>query len=255
LPHNQELTGNLRRVFNLLAQEAVTIGLPVTLGLPIILGAAGYLLAVASPLRRRSIPATICLLAGAFSAWWFWWNHDQPPIEGVLFTIFAALMVATGCGMQVEANPVYAALWFAMVILSTCGLFLMQGAPFISAATIIVYAGAIIVTFLFVIMLARQTGSAIYDRRFRNPLVSITTGGLLLAVLIYVFRAPMPDPVGVAPPYLLSRPAADDPNTVATLGRSLFVDHLWSVELAGVLLLVATFGTILIALQTREERA
>ena len=242
-------------MFNpLLAQDADAVGLPGMLGLPIILGAAGYLLAVASPLRRRSAPAGICLLAAVVCGWAFWWNKDQPPVEGVLFTIFAAMMVASGCGMQVEANPVYAALWFAMVILSTCGLFLMQGAPFISAATIIVYAGAIIVTFLFVIMLARQTGSSIYDKRFRNPLLSITMGGLLLAVLVYVIKQPMPAPLREEAPFMLSAPLSTDQSTLATLGRSLFAEHLWSVELAGVLLLVATFGTILIALQTREER-
>jgi NADH-quinone oxidoreductase subunit J len=238
----------------LLAQDADAVGMPGMLGLPIILGAVGYLLAVASPLRRRSAPAGICLLAAVVCGWVFWWNKDQPPIEGVLFTIFAAMMVASGCGMQVEANPVYAALWFAMVILSTCGLFLMQGAAFISAATIIVYAGAIIVTFLFVIMLARQTGSSIYDKRFRNPLLSITMGGLLLAVLVYVFKQPMPSAVRAEVPPMLSAPLPADQSTLATLGRSLFAEHLWSVELAGVILLVATFGTILIALQTREER-
>jgi NADH-quinone oxidoreductase subunit J len=229
--------------------------MPGLLGIPIALGAVGYLFAVASPLRRKSVPATICLLAAAISAWAMWWQAGQPLVEGVLFTVFAALMVLCGCGMQVEANPVYAALWFAGVILSTCGLFLMEGAGFISAATIIVYAGAIVVTFLFVIMLARQTGSSLYDKRYRQPVMAIALGGLMLAVLVYVFQQPKPSVAGLPQPAVsLSAPTADDPDTLAVLGRSLFVDHLWSVEVAGVLLLVATFGTIIISLQTREER-
>jgi NADH-quinone oxidoreductase subunit J len=184
-----------------------------------------------------------------------WWQTGQPLVEGVLFTVFAALMVATGCAMQVEANPVYAALWFAGVIMSTCGLFLMEGAAFISAATIIVYAGAIIVTFLFVIMLARQTGASQYDKRYRQPVLSISLGGVLLAVLVYVFQQPRPPlNTAAAPAVNLSERMPGDADTLAVLGRSLFVDHLWSVAIAGVLLLVATFGTILIALQTREER-
>lgn len=231
----------------LLAQLVESIGTPGMLGIPIALGAVGYLFAVASPLRRKSAPATICLLAAALSAWAMWWQTGQPFVEGVLFTTFATLMVICGCGMQVEANPVYAALWFAGVILSTCGLFLMEGAAFISAATIIVYAGAIVVTFLFVIMLARQTGSSQYDKRYRQPVLSIALGGLLLAVLVYVIR--QPTPLGAA-----SVRESVNVDTVRQLGRTLFVDHLWSVEIAGVLLLVATFGTILIALQTREER-
>lgn len=231
----------------LVSQIIDTIGTPGMLGIPIALGALGYLFAVASPLRRKSVPATICLVAAAISAWAMWWQSGQPVVEGVLFTIFATLMVVTGCGMQVEANPVYAALWFAGVILSTCGLFLMEGAAFISAATIIVYAGAIIVTFLFVIMLARQTGSSQYDKRFRQPMLAISLGGVLLAVLVYVIQQPKPDGA-------LQNAASENVDTMKLLGQSLFVDHLWSVEIAGVLLLVATFGTILIALQTREER-
>lgn len=241
-----------------LAQEPTHINLPMALGLPIVLGAAGYLLAVASPLRRKSVPAAVCLLCAGLAGWVFWWRPGQPLVEGGLCAAFAGLMVLCGCGMQVEANPVYAALWFALVILSTCGLFLMEGAAFISAATIIVYAGAIVVTFLFVIMLARQTGSSIYDRRFRNPLLSIAMGGLLLAVLVYGFEQ-APPPASAARLAEMreaaSVTAAQNSDTVMLLGRSLFVDHLWSVEIAGVLLLVATFGTIIIAMQTREDAA
>jgi NADH-quinone oxidoreductase subunit J len=250
----------------ILAQEATDVNWATAIGLPIVLGAAGYLLAVASPLRRKSVPAAVCLLCAAGTGWMYWWMPGQPPVEGALCVAFAGLMVACGCGMQVEAKPVYAALWFALVILSTCGLFLMEGAAFISAATIIVYAGAIIVTFLFVIMLARQTGSSLYDQRFRNPVVAIALGAVLLAVLIYAFKQDKPDAavvlsnpapaeaaVGELAASSATRPPAID--TVGLLGRTLLTDHLWSVEIAGVLLLVATFGTIIIALQTREDAA
>jgi NADH-quinone oxidoreductase subunit J len=255
----------------LLAQETTDVNWATAMGLPIVLGAVGYLLAVASPLRRKSVPAGVCLLCAAVSGWVFWWAPGQPPVEGALCVAFAALMVACGCGMQVEANPVYAALWFALVILSTCGLFLMEGAAFISAATIIVYAGAIIVTFLFVIMLARQTGSSLYDRRFRNPVVSIALGAVLLAVLIYSFNQEKPasvaaatvesqaDPVPATSETSTNEQPAAAPganvDTVRLLGRTLLTDYLWSMEIAGVLLLIATFGTIMIALQTREDAA
>ena len=70
--------------------------------------------------------------------------------------------------MITSRDPVYAALWFALATLGVCGLFLLQSAPFLAAATIIVYAGAIIVTFLFVIMLAQQQGRSVYDHRARD---------------------------------------------------------------------------------------
>lgn len=238
-----------------LAQQAAETArlTPWTLGIPIVLGVIGYLLAVASPLRRRSIPATICLLTAIVTAWYFWWQLSGNLAEDILFTSFAGLMVMAGCGMQVESHPVYSALWFALVILATCGLFLMQGAAFISAATIIVYAGAIVVTFLFVIMLARQKGKSPYDMRLRQPLVAMASGGVLLAVLVQAFDQPIPSAAEKMAATNLSAPVPDDADTLSTLGRSLFTDHLFAVELASVLLLVAVFGTLVIAMQSRER--
>ena len=82
-------------------------------------------------------------------------------------------------------NPIYSALWFAMVVIATAGLFLLAGAPFLAAGTMIVYAGAIIVTFLFVIMLAQMEGKATYDRAARAPGPATFACFLLLWCLIY----------------------------------------------------------------------
>ena len=235
------------------AQQASAIH-PWELVIPILLGVIGYILAAASPERRRNAPATACLLGAIVAAWFAWWQPSGNVVEDVLFTSFAGLMVMAGCGMQVESRPVYVALWFALAVLATCGLFLMLGASFISAATIIVYAGAIIVTFLFLIMLARQAGKSPYDVRLMQPIVAITSGGLLLAAMVYAIRQPLPELIETASPRVnLSEPIDGDNSTVAALGRSLFVDHLFSVELAGVLLLVASFGALLIALSSREH--
>src|SRR5260221_2970613 len=65
--------------------------------------------------------------------------------ETLLFYSFATIAVLGGVLLITQHNPVYAALSFALVVLSTCGLFLLNGAPFLTAATIIVYAGAIVV--------------------------------------------------------------------------------------------------------------
>lgn len=227
---------------------------PWELGVPILLGVVGYMLAAASPERRQNIPATVCLLGAIFAAWFAWWQLGGNLAEDILFTCFAGLMVMAGCGMQVENRPVYSALWFALVILATCGLFLMLGAAFISAATVIVYAGAIIVTFLFLIMLARQGGTSVYDVRLMQPMFAMATGGLLLAALVYAIQQEPPPAAAVSAPSVnMSASVEEDASTVAALGRSLFVDHLVAVELASVLLLVAIFGTLVIALQSREH--
>lgn len=109
-------------------------------------------------------------------------------IETVLFYAFAALALIFGGLMITRVNPARAALSFAMVVLSTTGLFLLQAAPFLMAGTIIVYAGAIVVTFLFVIMLAQPTGVSDADRRSREPLLACVAGFFLLATLLVVLR-------------------------------------------------------------------
>src|SRR5262249_4180238 len=87
-----------------------------------------------------------------------------------------------------QHNPARAALSFTLVILSTCGLFLLLAAPFLMAATIIIYAGAIIVTFLFVLMLAQQSGRSDAGLRSRPARLATITAFVLLGTLIYVLQ-------------------------------------------------------------------
>uniref|UniRef100_A0A7C2PB16 NADH-quinone oxidoreductase subunit J n=1 Tax=Schlesneria paludicola TaxID=360056 RepID=A0A7C2PB16_9PLAN len=180
-----------------------------------------------------------------------------------LFYLFASGAVISGAMMITDRNPVYAALWFALVTLSTCGLFLLNSAPFLSAATVIVYAGAIVVTFVFVIMLAQQGGGAGYDRKAYQPVLGTVGGFLLLGALLYTLqhwggnerRSGEYRPAAVAfvkPPAdvaanPLSVPRDGDLGSLHGIGRSLFGDYLYAVELAGTVLLVATIGAIALA--------
>jgi NADH-quinone oxidoreductase subunit J len=109
-------------------------------------------------------------------------------VETILFWSFSALGIISGTLLVTQHNPARAALSFTLVVLSTCGLFLLLAAPFLMAATIIIYAGAIIVTFLFVIMLAQQVGLSDADDRSREPLLATITGFVLLASLLYVLQ-------------------------------------------------------------------
>ncbi len=212
----------------------------------------------------------------------------------VMFWSFALTALVCGALMITSRNPVYGALWFALATLGTCGLFMLQSAPFLAAATVIVYAGAVIVTFLFVIMLAQQTGSAGYDRRGQFGIPAVLSSFVLLVVVVYQLQSaplqinrpetpqvaeaggavgsrgggsmtsppalPSPDaPINPPPPpsvpALLSRATPETPvGSMKGLGRSLFGDYLFAVELAGTILLVASIGAIAIA-PRREEGA
>ena len=106
------------------------------------------------------------------------------------FYIFAALGLASSLRVITHPKPVYSALYFILTILATSGLFLILSAEFMAFALIIIYAGAILITYLFVIMLATQSPSEElveaqpeYDRVAREPVLATVAGFVLLAAL------------------------------------------------------------------------
>ena len=183
--------------------------------------------------------------------------------DEAMFWFFAGGAIVSSVFMITSHDPVYAALWFALATLGACGLFMLVGAPFLAAATIIVYAGAIIVTFLFVIMLAQQTGRSFYDQRARTPVMAIVASLLMLGAMLWSFQkwegpaaardAGGPALTAEARSNPFSQPADEDEfHTMRSLGRSLFGDYLYAVEIAGLLLLIAGIGAIAIAPRRAE---
>jgi NADH-quinone oxidoreductase subunit J len=155
---------------------------------PSALGLAGIYLLLPRLERRYRLLGAAVGGAGLFAAGWLLVGHEGVLPETILFYAFSALAILGGGLMQAQHNPVHAALSFALVVLSTCGLFLLLAAPFLMAATIIVYAGAIVVTFLFVIMLAQQAGLTSADQRSREPFLACLAGFVLLTALLCVLQ-------------------------------------------------------------------
>jgi len=104
-----------------------------------------------------------------------------------LFWALAAVTIVSAVAAISSQNPVYCAIWFALTLLGTAALFLLHGAQFLSVATVVVYAGAIVVTFLFVVMLAQSDGHAHYDRIswgwVTTGMATLAGAGLLAVIL------------------------------------------------------------------------
>lgn len=224
-------------------------------------GAVGMWLATSPLMVRMRIVGSLLASAGLIVAITTLDGPGGDLANQIMFWLFAGSALLSGVFMVTSRDPVYAALWFALATLGAAGLFMLQLAPFLAAATLIVYAGAIIVTFLFVIMLARQQGRSFHDYRARTPMMSIVASWLLLAVLLWNFHESQGATVAEAGPALtaevvpnpLSRPAdLKDFSTLRALGRSLFGDYVYAVEIAGTLLLVAAIGAIAIAPRRAE---
>jgi NADH-quinone oxidoreductase subunit J len=149
----------------------------------------------AKPARVHAVGGALVALAVLLFA--LFWTPPHPFLTSLFFYAFSVAAVAGAILTITTCNPVYSALWFASVVLSTSGLFLLAGAQFLAAGTVIVYAGAIIVTFLFVIMLAQMEGRAPYDRTARAPFRSTLSCFLLFWALLYSLFLIKP-PLGVA---------------------------------------------------------
>jgi len=151
---------------------------------PVALGLIAVYLLLPRPRGTRprwgTFSAGMAILLGG----WLLGRSGSGWVETVLFYALSAIAIVAGGLLITLRNPVRAALSFALVVLSTCGLFLLQAAPFLMAATIIIYAGAIVVTFLFVIMLAQQVGTSDADQRSREPFLSSLAGFVLLGAML-----------------------------------------------------------------------
>jgi NADH:ubiquinone oxidoreductase subunit 6 (subunit J) len=161
------------------------------------LGVAGFFLLLPRP-SGRFVPGGIAALLGAAVVFgsFLYRRFGQPMpnvIESALFWMFSAGALVFGCVLVAQKNPARGAIAFAFVILSTCGLFLLCAAPMLMAATIIIYAGAFIVTFLFVLMLSQTDGPADENDRSRDPLYGGFAGfafaGLVLFALYQTSQA------------------------------------------------------------------
>jgi NADH-quinone oxidoreductase subunit J len=160
--------------------------------------------------HRQSMPRFGGLLAGGVLAMTLAWLGSKVSPElrpSVYYYAFTLIAAASGVRVITHPRPVYAALYFVLVVLSTAGMLVMLQAEFMAFAMIIIYAGAILVTYMFVIMLATMPVSAgepesspDYDRTARQPILAVLMGFALLGVLATV----MFDPAGGELPRLFS---------------------------------------------------
>ena len=157
----------------------------------------------------------------------------------VAFFVIAALAVGSALGLVLRRNAIHGALFLVVNLASVAALYLMLGAEFLAAAQVIVYAGAIMVLFVFAIMVLipgkEETGP---DPRRPWRLVAVPLGALLGLQLIVAVRALRGGaPAGAAPV----------PGSVEAIARLLFTQYLFPFELTSVLLLAAMVGVLLLA--------
>jgi len=254
-----------------------------------VLGAVSLLLMMP---RDGYNPRKIGAVLGAatLGGLWLWLYKDLPKELGmprpaiIYYYIFSAIAIASAARVITHNKPVFAALWFVLLVAATAGLFLILSADFIAFAMLIIYGGAILVTYVFVIMLASQaedpervaTEAPEYDRVAREPVAAIAAGFLLLAALLTVcfdhnaapnqwlrpsdmeanlrHRDAVPAVASDASDRgkedwqkLADATPSQGVKNVEAVGLDLFQSHPLGLELAGVILLVSLIGAVVIA--------
>jgi NADH-quinone oxidoreductase subunit J len=164
----------------------------------------------------------------------------------ILFIILAIVAVVAALGMLLSSNAVYSALFLILNFATIAVFYLLLGAPFIAMAQVTVYAGAIMVLFLFVIMLlgAEQLSSE-RTRGWQRPVAFLLTIILLTESAYLVFSR------GVGLAEIL--PAASDYASPEAIGELLFSRYLLPFEVTSILLLVAMVGVIVLTKKRKES--
>jgi NADH-quinone oxidoreductase subunit J len=166
-------------------------------------------------------------------------------MDGLYFWVFAAVMVMASLGVVLQRNPMYSVLLLLASFGALAGLYILLNAPFIAAVQIIVYAGAIIVLFLFVVMLlnvpsedpphgyhARLLGGA--GPRWFGALLSVVLVGELVYALSHLRATALPAGTGAS-------------SSVAAIGVVLFRDYAFAFEVTSVLILLSMVGAVVLA--------
>ncbi len=164
-------------------------------------------------------------------------------LEIILFIILASIAVASSLLMITRPNPIISALFLIVNFCTLAGLYILLNAQFIAVTQIIVYAGAIMVLFLFVIMLLRPgTEKKFFDGDKKLKVFTIIVALFIFAQLVYmIFFA---KPISTDDPDVQ---ASIDAGTIEAIGRELYTNYIMPFEVAGFLLLAATIGAILLA--------
>lgn len=162
-------------------------------------------------------------------------------MEQLLFIILSVISIAAALCVIFVRNPIYSVLSLVITFFSIAGHYILLKAQFLAIVNIIVYAGAIMVLFLFVIMLLNLNNTENQEKRsFISKAIAVVAGGLLLVSLVGLLKG------STLAPTLANGISSDEIGTVQVLGKVLFTDFVLPFEISSVLFLSAIIGAVML---------
>jgi len=170
-------------------------------------------------------------------------------VETIIFYFFAAVLVFAALRVITARNPVVAALHLVLAFFTAAAIWLLLRAEFLAIALVLVYVGAVMVLFLFVVMMLDINLERMREGFWSNLPLAITVGGLMVVEMIFVLGGRY---FGLGTLPAPADPGAGYSNT-KELGRILYTDYAYPFELAAVVLLVAIIAAIALTMRKRKD--
>ena len=165
--------------------------------------------------------------------------------ETWLFFAFAAVLLVSGVLVITARNPVHGVLFLVLAFFTAAGIWLLLRAEFLAIALVVVYVGAVMVLFLFVVMMLDINIERVREGFWRNLPLALVVGGIMVIEMVAVLANRY---YGAA-----ARPVAEGYSNTKELGRVLYTQYAYAFEIAAVLLLVAIIAAIALTLRQRKD--
>ncbi len=166
-------------------------------------------------------------------------------LELIIFTVLSALTLASAIGVVITRNPITSVLLLILTFFCISGHYLMMNAQFLAIVNIIVYAGAIMVLFLFVIMLMNLNKDTEPQKSTMVQFAGVISGGCLLLVILMAFQR-----TGIE--LVQTNTTLSNIGLIKVLGKKLFTDFVFPFEISSVLFLSAMIGTVVLGKKDDE---
>jgi NADH-quinone oxidoreductase subunit J len=174
-------------------------------------------------------------------------------IVTLFFYMFAALLLISALLVITLRNPVHSVLFLILAFFNGAGLFLLAGAEFLAMSLVIVYVGAVMVLFLFIVMMLDVDFAELRAGMAEYLPVGLFVGVVLLAELFFVFSAWIMAPQALKLRMAPAPAEGEGLTNTEALGRIIYTDYVYFFELAGIILLVAMIGAIMLSLHHRPD--
>lgn len=172
-------------------------------------------------------------------------------LQGIAFYVLATVAVLAALLVVTAKNPVHSVLWLILAFFSSAGLFVLLGAEFLAMLLVVVYVGAVAVLFLFVVMMLDVDFVKLREGYARYLPLAMIVAGVLLAEMIIISLTVASG--GAASDTTGPMVATADASNVETIGRVLYTDYVYIFQAAGIVLLIAMIGAIVLTLRHKPN--